>query len=178
MSTRNNMKYVALLRGINVGGNKKVDMKKLASVFTEMGYADVRTYINSGNVIFSSTKKDFTQIEPTLKKAFGFAIEVIVRDAKNIASLVQKIPKEWSNDTKQRTDVIFLWEGYDSKRSLTLIKQKPVDTLVYLDGAIVWNLARKNVNKSGLRDFIGTDVYKHMTARNVNTVRKLNELLA
>jgi uncharacterized protein (DUF1697 family) len=172
------MKYVALLRGINVGGNKKVEMKKLAAVFTELGYADVRTYINSGNVIFSSPKKDFAHIEPALKHAFGFPIEVIVRDAKNIASLVQKIPKEWGNDTKQRTDVIFLWEGYDSKRSLTLIKQKPVDTLVYIDGAIVWNLARKNVNKSGMRDFIGTEVYKHMTARNINTVRKLSELLS
>ncbi len=172
------MKYVALLRGINVGGNKKVEMKKLAAVFTELGYADVRTYINSGNVIFSSPKKDFARIGPALKHTFGFPIEVIVRDAKNIASLVQKIPKEWGNDTKQRTDVIFLWEGYDSKRSLSLIKQKPVDTLVYIDGAIVWNLARKNVNKSGMRDFIGTDVYKHMTARNINTVRKLSELLS
>lgn len=171
------MQYVALLRGINVGGNKKVEMKKLAAVFTELGYTDVRTYINSGNVIFSSSKKDFACIEPALKHTFGFPIEVIVRDAKNITSLVKKIPKEWSNDTKQRTDVIFLWEGYASKKSLTLIKQKPVDTLIYIDGAVVWNLERTDVNKSGMRDFIGTEVYKHMTARNINTVRKLSELM-
>ena len=177
MNTKNNMRYVALLRGINVGGNKKVDMKKLTKVFTEMGYTDVQTYINSGNVIFSSHKKDFTKIEPTLKKAFGFAIEVVVRDASAIRALVKKIPKQWSNNTEQKTDIIFLWEGYTSKKTLSLIKQKPVDTLMYIDGAIVWHVLRKDYTKSGMRDFIGTEVYKHMTARNVNTVRKINELL-
>jgi uncharacterized protein (DUF1697 family) len=172
------MKYVALLRGINVGGNKKVEMQKLAKVFIQMGYSDVRTYINSGNVIFSSQNKDFTQIEPALKKTFGFSIEVVVRDAKNIAALVKKIPKTWGNDTEQKTDVIFLSEEYASKKSLSLIKQKSVDTLIYIDGAIVWHLMRKDYTKSGMHDFIGTKVYKHMTARNVNTVRKLNEFLS
>jgi uncharacterized protein (DUF1697 family) len=171
------MKYVALLRGINVGGNKKVEMQKLAKVFTEMGYGDVRTYINSGNVIFSSKNKDFTQIEPTLAKAFGFSIEVVVRDANNIRALVKKIPKAWSNDTEQKTDIIFLWKGYASKKSLNLIKQKPVDTLMYIDEAIVWHVMRKDYTKSAMHDFIGTEVYTHMTARNVNTVRKLNELM-
>jgi uncharacterized protein (DUF1697 family) len=172
------MKYVALLRGINVGGNKKVEMRKLAAVFTQMGYSDVRTYINSGNVIFSSKDKDFTQIEPALKKVFGFTIEVVIRDARSIKALVKKIPQVWTNDAEQKTDILFLWEGYSNKKTLALIKQKPVDTLMYIDGAIVWHVMREDYTKSGIHDFIGTKVYKNMTARNVNTVRKLNELLS
>lgn len=167
-------KYVALLRGINVGGNHKVEMKKLKKVFEGLGYANVSTYINSGNVIFESNKKDFSRIEQALKKNFGFAIPVIVRDAKNIEKLCKAIPKEWENNTEQKTNILFLWDEFDNKKSIDLIKiNKNVDTLKYVRGAIVWNINRKDYSKSGMNKFIGSLIYKNMTARNVNTVRKL-----
>lgn len=171
--------YLALLRGINVGGHKKVPMAELKKVFEKMGYEDVRTYINSGNVIFSSTKKDFSQIKKALKKAFGFDIAVIVRDAKNIQQLNKAIPAAWLNDPKQRTDVLFLWDEYDSKKSLKLFTVKPgIDNLKYTAGAIIWNFERKHYTKSGMGKMIGTLIYKNLTARNVNTVRKLAELMS
>lgn len=170
--------YVALLRGINVGGNKKVDMKKLKQMFETLGYKNVSTYINSGNVVFRSKRDDFSKLPKTLEKAFGFPIEVVVRDGKNIQMLASKIPAAWTNDKKQRTDVIFLWEGYDSKKSLQLVKVNPeVDELRYLPGAIVWHFDRAFYKQSKMHDFIGTELYKHMTARNINTVRKLAELV-
>ncbi len=176
------MQYVALLRGINVGGNNKVEMRALKMVCEQIGFTDVRTYINSGNVIFSSPKKTNAALaailEKALHKAFGFAIRVVVRDAAQIRMLAQSLPAIWKNDAEQKTDVLFLWDAYNSKKTLALIKQNSaVDTLRYVPGAIVWHLKKKDYKKSRMRDFIGTDVYKHMTARNVNTVRKIAELL-
>lgn len=176
------MQYVALLRGINVGGNNKVAMSDLKKVCEGLGFSDVRTYINSGNVLFSSAKKTnaalAATIERALHKAFGFEIRVLVRDAANLRALVKAIPGAWENNVEQRTDILFLWEKYDSKKTLSVIKQNPeVDRLEYHHSAIVWHLRRKDLSKSGMRDFIGTPVYKHMTARNVNTLRKLVSLL-
>lgn len=171
-------KYVALLRGINVGGNNKVEMSKLKKVFGSLGFENVSTYINSGNVIFETDKKDLEPlIEKVLKKTFGFSLRIVIRDAKNIKKLCKDIPKDYLNNTEQRTDVLFLRDEFNTKKSIHLIKTTEVDTLKYIDGAIIWNVKRKDVTKSGMKKFIGTLIYKNMTARNINTVRKLNELL-
>lgn len=170
--------HVALLRGINVGGNNTVPMKELRAAFETMGYSNVSTYINSGNVIFESEKAEFSKIEQTLKKVFGFSIETVVRSKENIQKIAKEVPKAWQNDKDQKTDVIFLWDGYDNKKSLEIIKTNPsVDTLCYIEKAIVWHIDRKHYNKSGMNKFIGTLLYKNMTARNINTVRKLAELM-
>jgi uncharacterized protein (DUF1697 family) len=171
-------KYVALLRGINVGGNNKVEMKKLKAVFENIGFQHVSTYINSGNVIFETDKTDLEKmIETALHKNFNFPIRVVVRDAENIQKVCAALPNNWTNDTEQKTDILFLWDHYDNKKTIELIKTTDVDTLMYVSGAILWNVARTNYNKSGMHTFIGSEVYKHMTARNVNTVRKLKSLL-
>ncbi len=171
-------KYVALLRGINVGGNNKVEMSKLKKVFESIGFKNVSTYINSGNVIFETDRKDLEPlIEKVLEETFGFPLRIVIRDAQNIKTLCKDIPEDWLNDTEQRTDVLFLWDEFNTKKSIDLITTTGVDTLRYLDGAIIWNVKRKDVAKSGMKKFIGTLLYKNMTARNINTVRKLNELL-
>lgn len=171
-------KYVALLRGINVGGNNKVEMAKLKKVFESLGFANVSTYINSGNILFETDKDELAAtIERALRKNFGFDIRVVVRTKKNIDKLCKNIPIEWSNDAAQKTDVLFLWDEFDNKKSIALIKTTDVDTLLYIDGAIVWNLRKEHYTKSGMHKFISTPLYKHMTARNVNTVRKLGELM-
>lgn len=170
-------KYVALLRGINVGGNNKVPMKELKKIFEDLGFSNVLTYINSGNVIFETNKKvDVKSIEKALQMALGFEARVLVRDAKNLFKIVKEMPQEWVNNSEQKTDVIFLWDEFASKKTIDLIKTTEVDTLQYIDGAIVWNVKKVNYKKSGMKSFIGTLVYKNMTARNSNTVRKLAEL--
>lgn len=158
-------------------------MKKLQAVFEALGFSDVITYINSGNVIFASLRKDrenfVAEIETAIHKSFGFAVRVIVRDEKNIRVIEKAVPSEWSNDTKQRTDVLFLWDDFAKKGTLKLIAiNQDIDTLIYASGAIIWHIKdRKNYTKSGLHKFIGTEIYKHMTARNINTVRKLVALM-
>lgn len=171
-------KYVALLRGINVGGNSKVEMKKLKEVFESLGFSNVSTYINSGNVIFETSKATSPQIiEIALKKQFGFEIKTIVRDSKNIEKICKEVPKSWQNNKEQKTDVIFLWDEFDNKKSLNLIKSTEVDNIIYIKGCLIWNIDRKNYGKSAMNKFIGTLLYKNMTARNINTVRKLDNIV-
>lgn len=175
------MKYVALLRGINVGGNNKVPMSELKTCVEELGFENVSTYINSGNVIFEADKTKESDLALKIEKAihvhFGFPVQVVVRSQKNIEKVAKTIPEDWENDI-HKTDILFLWDEYASKKSLRLIEPKEgIDNLIYTNGAIVWNLDRKNYSKSAMNRFIGTELYKNMTARNVNTVRKLFDLM-
>lgn len=173
------MKYLALLRGINVGGNKKVNMAILKGVFESLGFDNVSTYINSGNVIFESDNDDFSHIESALEEKFGFEIKIVVRDEDNIRYLAESIPSKYENNAEQKTDILFLWDDFDSPDSIDLIKTNPdIDNVHYISGAIVWNISKSNYSKSGMHKFIGSSVYKHMTARNINTVRKLAELMS
>ena len=178
------MIYVALLRGINVGGNNKVAMPMLAKLFLSLGFTDVRTYINSGNVIFSAPACDEAllaqTIEQAIEKSFGFPVRTIVRTETHIATICAQVPKKWQNNTEQKTDVLFLWDAYDSEKTRALIQTTPgVDELIYIAkaGVILWHVDRANYAKSGMHSFVGSAVYIHMTARNINTVRKLDTLM-
>lgn len=176
--------YVALLRGINVGGNNRVDMKQLKRLFEDLGYVNVRTYINSGNVVFAVEKegKDRRQlshvIEGAIEKRFGLAVKVVVTSARVITDLNSGVPDSWTHDSvEKRCEVLFLWSDIDSEDVLDLIYSTEVDELVYYPGAVVWRMNRKDYNKSGLHKLIGTEVYKKSTMRNINTVRKLADML-
>ena len=177
-----NKLYVALLRGINVGGNNKVEMPRLKKTFESLGFANVSTYINTGNIFFETSKTDPSKlaekIEKALEKTFGFPIKIVLRDAENIQKLHGQIPGGWKNDEEQKTDVLFLWDEFDAKNSVDLISiNAAVDTLKYVSGSIVWNVKRSDYAKSGMPKFAGTKIYKNMTARNVNTVRKMFEIM-
>jgi|SRR5579859_3214624 len=174
--------YVALLRGINVGGNNKVEMAKLKKTFEELGFTNVRTFIASGNVIFQSGETNqhalAQKIESAIKKDFGIQINVLLRDFKSIEKLVKAIPASWVNDKAMKCDVMFLWENVDSKE---ILKQLPFDSSLedvrYFPGAVVWRIDRDKVTKSRMFKIVGTKVYAHMTVRNPNTVRKLYDLM-
>jgi len=175
-------KYLALLRGVNVGGKNRVEMKTLKAVFEGLGFDNVSTYINSGNVIFESNLNDadelILQIRSALKENFTFDIHLIIRSRINIIKLAKLIPKDWQNDGIQKTDVLFLCKDYDNKKSLSLIKLvSRIDNAIYISGAIVWNIKVQDWSKSGMSKFTDSELYKNMTARNVNTVRKLAELV-
>ncbi len=174
------MNYVALLRGINVGGNSKVAMAELKACFERAGFTAVKTYINSGNVLFSAgdnTDDHVETIEKLIEATFGFRVAVLIVPVPQLHRIAQVIPAGWLNNTEQKTDVVFLWPQIDAP---TVIEQiglsADIEQFIYVPGALVWNISRKNVTKSKLLRIVGTDLYKQMTVRNVNTVRKLVEL--
>lgn len=175
------MIYVALLRGINVGGNSKVEMQKLKTTFETLGSRNVTTYINSGNVVFSDARTAeelIPLIEEAIAKDFGLEIRIVLRDLISIRKVCQKVPTDWTNDEKQKTDVLFLWEEIDNSDIIKKIVINPaIENVLYVKGALVWNIGRENVTKGGGVKLIKTGFYRHMTARNINTVRKLYELM-
>lgn len=176
------MIYVALLRGINVGGNNKVDMKQLKQAFGEAGMSAVKTYINSGNIIFTDTSRSKAKITPLLEQAiyahFGLQIKVLVYSFDEFKLIAEAIPKEWTNDTQMKSDVLFLWEEVDRESVLEGLSVKPeIDSVYYVRGAVLWSVDRNNVTKSGISKIVGTPLYKLVTIRNVNTVRKLYAMM-
>ncbi len=175
-------KYLALLRGINVGGKHKVEMKKLREVAEKLGFTVVSSYINSGNLIFecaeTDTEKLAIKLERAIEKAFGFAVPTLVRDQKSMLALTKKLPNEWTNDAEQKTDILFVWSDFDHKATIGILKPVAgIDELIYVSGALVWHIERADYSKSAMNNLIKTPVYKKMTARNINTVRKLAELM-
>jgi uncharacterized protein (DUF1697 family) len=138
--------YVALLRGVNVGGRGKVDMRELKQQVESLGCTDVATYINSGNVVFRDRRSGPT-LTRELEKALGR--RVAVRSLAQVQALCKRIPSEWTNDKEQKTDIGF---ALDTSRDL------------------LWNARRKD-----LKPREGPDWGVEVTARNVNTVRKLRE---
>ena len=175
------MIYVALLRGINVGGKAKVEMPKLKKVFEALGCKNISTYINSGNVIFEdgrSEKALTAVIELAIKEKLGLSVPIVLRSLKQIRTLHDAIPVEWTNDTLQKTDVHFLWRSIDNKDILNKVVIKPqLENVLYVEGALVWNIGRKDVTRGGAIKLIETELYRSMTIRNVNTVRKLYSLM-
>lgn len=175
------MVYVALLRGINVGGNNKVDMKKLRATFESIELKDVKTYINSGNVIFSDSRTVKTLIpliERAIENEFGFYVKVVLRDLPNIKTVTKALPASWKNDPNMKCDVMFLWEDYDKPEVIESFHINPShEDIRYVPGAILWRIDRDFVTKSSMLRLIGTDLYKNMTIRNCNTVRKLLALM-
>ncbi|HZZ98930.1 MAG TPA: DUF1697 domain-containing protein [Candidatus Saccharimonadia bacterium] len=176
------MIYVALLRGINVGGNRKVEMAKLKQTFESLGFTDVKTYINSGNVIFETPSKDDKalcgQIEKAIETDFGFNVPVLLRSLKQIEKLLEKLPVKWVNDAAMRCDVMFLWPDIDNREIVAQIPHNPeIEDVVYYPGTVVWRINRENVRRGQVIKIISTDIYKKFTIRNVNTVRKLYALM-
>ena len=174
------MVCVALLRGINVGGKNRVEMAKLKASFERLNFEDVKTYINSGNVIFRHDELPQAEtIERALEADFGFAIRVTVRSHQNIESVTGALPDDWVNDADMKCDVMFLWDHVDGPELMDELTVKPdIDEVKRVEGALIWRVDRPVVTRSGMMRLAGSELYKSMTVRNCNTVRKLAAMMA
>ncbi len=172
------MVFVALLRGINVGGNSRVEMSRLKTLFESLGFTDVKTYINSGNVIFSSREQDqkklCSQIEKAIEGEFGSAVPTIIKSADQLKVIAEAIPEDWQNNSDMKCDVMFLWDEVDSPKTIELLNLNPeLEDFKYVPGAIIWRIDRDKVANSKVLKMIGTPIYKKVTIRNCNTVQRL-----
>jgi uncharacterized protein (DUF1697 family) len=174
------MKYAALLRGINVGNSKRIEMKALKAAFESLEYKNVSTYINSGNVIFESGCSDVNlltkKIEEVILCRFEQNVRTLVKNKNEIVKIAGAIPLAWKNDDTQKTDVAYLFKENDNEGIIELLPvKKEFVRFVYVKGALIWNVSREDYNKSNLNKIIANKIYKDMTVRNVNTARYLAE---
>lgn len=174
------MKYVLLLRGVNVGGQRRVSMKRLSDLLSGHGLSDVVTYINSGNVVFSSpTKPDEIKLSAIVNEEFRFDLPMLLLDAEDVIAIAEAIPAAWENNrTEQKCDVLYLFDELNSPDILKRINGRPeFEELIYVNHAVLSRIERRHQTKSSLLKLMGTEPYKHMTIRNVTTARKLAEIV-
>src|SRR4026208_810283 len=95
--------FVALLRGVNVGGNNMISMKSLKESFETMGFTNVSTYINSGNIIFQSKEDDprklEKKIEQMLSSEYQLESKVVLRSLSEMEKLVKALPQYWGDNS-------------------------------------------------------------------------------
>jgi uncharacterized protein (DUF1697 family) len=175
--------YLVLLRGINVGGKNIIKMADLKASFEAMGFSNVVTYIQSGNVLIESAEKDksllTTKIETGLSKRFNFLARVAVVSQKELAGIVKSAPEGFGKEEKKfRYDVIFLKEPLSPKEAMESVKvREGVDTAHAGKQALYFSRLISRASQSYLTKIIGTTVYQNMTIRNWNTTTKLLELM-
>jgi uncharacterized protein (DUF1697 family) len=173
-------RYVALLRGINVGGNNLIKMPALKASFEKQGFAEVATYIQSGNVVFSSrTSRGLEKrIEASLSEEFGYAARVTVRDEKQLRTIIEKAPKGFgSKPDKFRYDVLFVFSPRSAAEVMKLVELKEgVDTADAGNGVVYHSRLIAKATSSRLRKIIALPIYKELTIRNWKTTSALHQL--
>jgi uncharacterized protein (DUF1697 family) len=174
--------YVALLRGINVGGNNMISMKALKASFERLGFKDVSTYINSGNILFKTriadARKLETRIEKMLVVEYELGCKVVVRSAGEIARLIEQLPASWNDDKAWRYNVIFLRHAIDSKDIVNAFNpEKDIEHVLYVPGTLLWWARAADADRTAMQKPGNKKLLREMTVRNANTTRKLHALM-
>lgn len=174
------MKYLALLRGINVGGNNKVAMSELRTCFERAGFARVSTYINSGNIFFESDNTDIVDLvhrcEVAIKDTFGFVVVVMVISQDEYKDAMQHAPIWWADGTLEtRSDALFVIPPTTTQEVLDELAKKTsrVDKLGSHGQVVFWTLPMADYGKSVVPKIVGTPIYKRITIRSSTTAKKL-----
>lgn len=175
------MRYVALLRGINVGGNTMIKMQDLVTVFGSLGFESVRTYINSGNVAFDTRKTGEKQlaakIEASIEKFFEKRIEVMVRERSEIADILANNPFNGEFESHKEMHVLFLKEKMPADKAAQLLAAAlPGERFAIGERVIYCHLPMGVANSLLGKNFIEKKLKLSVTARNWRTVQKLADL--
>jgi len=177
------MRYVALLRGVNVGGKSLVKMADLKVAIEAAGFTDVSTYINSGNVLFSSNETDklklASNITKVIDKTFNLDVKTVVFSANDMKNIIDNMPKNWGSDSGWKYNTLFLIPPYDITKILEEIGElKPdIEVLQKGEGALYQAVEFKKFGRTRTGKLAGMQCYQQMTVRNYNTTMKLSELL-
>jgi len=168
------MRYVALLRGINVGGNNKLPMKDLVSICEGAGCTDVVTYIQSGNVVFSSSKDVAKAIEAAINKKHKLSVPVVIRTDKELAAIVKSHPFD---DDEEHLHVMFLADAPSAAQVKALDPQRSPGDEYVVKGNEIFIRAPNGVGRSKLTTtYFDAKLKTVSTMRNWRTVLKLHEL--
>ena len=175
--------YVALLRGINVGGNNLIRMSALKACFVDYGFTDATTYIQSGNVVFTASERSADKlargIEEMLSAGFGYAASVVLRSEKQMREVVGKAPDGFgASPSEYRYDVIFLKEPLTADEAMKKVLTKEgVDRAHGGRGVLYFSRLVSRAPESRLSRLASNPIYKSVTIRNWNTTTKLLEMM-
>jgi len=174
-------KFIALLRGINVNGQKKIKMPDLKLLFEEMGFQDVETYIQSGNVIFSSKEKSSEKLElkisSAIKRKFGFEVQVMVLTPEEIEYVLKNNPFIKKKKDSEKLYVTFLAKS-PSDENINKLYATDYSPEEYInDGSYIYLFVPNGYGKAKLNNNLFENKLKVFgTTRNLKTIKALFEL--
>jgi uncharacterized protein (DUF1697 family) len=175
--------FVALLRGINVGGNNLIKMAALAACFEKHGFQNVVTYIQSGNVIFeagaSAASKLTQRLEAMLVATFSYRASVVLLSRKELQRVVEGAPKGFGTQpARYRYDVLFLKPPLAVAATMKIVPMKEgVDRVSPGPGVIYFSRLVSKASQSRLSKIVSMPIYQSMTIRNWNTTTKLLQMM-
>lgn len=175
-------KYIAFLRGINVGGKNKVSMPELKTLFEQSGFEDVVTYINSGNVIFSSDENDESRLkercEAFIANTFQLNIPVSIVSVKDLSAAHDHAPQWWDQDKDSKHNAILIIPPTTVEEVFAEVGAiKPeYEKVDYFGRVIFWSAPIKTFSRTRWSKIVGSAVYDSITIRNANTIKKLLQL--
>jgi uncharacterized protein (DUF1697 family) len=176
-------RYVALLRGINVGGNNLIKMTALKACVEGLGFADVVTYIASGNVLFSSREagraKLIARIEKALAAAFAYRASVVLRSERELRQIVERAPRGFGADpASYRYDVLFLKPPLTAAAAIKDVPANPVVDQTHAGvGVLYFSRLISKATQSRISKLVSMPIYQSMTIRNWNTTTTLLRIL-
>jgi uncharacterized protein (DUF1697 family) len=173
------IRYVAFLRGINVGGHKQIKMAELSRIFESLGLRKVKTYILSGNVLFETTETNpevlIRKIETGLQKVLGYEVSIILRTISELEALMKQNPfKLVKGDAEVKKYVTFLSEKHQSKLKIPVLSPKKDWEIIHLNPREVFVVAFPVKGRYGeSMALLEKEFGKSVTTRNWNTVVKV-----
>ena len=176
------MRYVALLRGINVGGNTMIKMAELKESFAQLGFTNVVSYINSGNLAFDRPKAGdeaviVTKIEKALRKDFDRDIQVMVREQTAITEVLANNPFGGEFESHKEMHVLFMKDKMPKEKQEQLLEYNRHNEKFAVRGREIYALLKLGVADSLLgKGFIEKKLKVPITARNWRTVEKIADL--
>lgn len=179
------MRFLCLLRGVNVGGKNKVSMTEIRARLTDAGFQDVSSYINSGNILLDSYEdpnETGRKIESVITGSFKLdseLIKVCVLSMPQLEQIIQRAPKGFGSQPEMyHSDVLFPMDGATSADIMSATHTNPdVDAAWEQNGVVYYQRLSALRTKSRLSRIMESPVYKSTTIRSWNTTNKLLELM-
>ena len=169
--------YIVFLRGINVGGHKKILMKDLSLLFESLGFENVKTYIQSGNVVFKAKERNTIaqEIEEAINNKYGWEVPTLVKSPSEIDAILKNCP--FSEEKKVKSYFTFLFDT-PSKEIIQEINNLnlPEEELIATKNCLYFYTAKGYGNTKYNSNFIERKLKSKATARNYRTMAKLLEL--
>lgn len=175
--------YVALLRGVNVGGKNLIRMADLEACFEKRGFRSVATYIQSGNVLFESNGASeatlVREIEDMLTAAFRYRASVLLRSRQQMRQVVRRAPDGFGAHAQQyRYDVVFLQPPLTAATAIKVVPTRQgVDEAHAGPGVLYFSRLASRASQSRLSRIASLPIYQSMTIRNWNTTTRLLQLM-
>ena len=174
-------RYVAFLRAVNLGGKTKVSMSELKAAFADMGFEEVLTILNSGNVLFSAKDTDKnsirSRIENRLCEEFGFEIPVYITELEVLRNMLEHMPSWWNTDNKEYYHNLVFILSEDSPNEICDLIGVPSEGNEYVEvygEAVFWSYDLSCYQKCNWWKKTATKgIAEKLTIRTGNTIKKI-----